>query len=84
MTSYFADESTLYRRVRRGGGPLTPPPPPLIQRLAESLRNFWPDFKPPYPLEKILRTPLTLYIYNYLISLMKNYDINAYNRKTDI
>ena len=59
-------------------------PPPLIQRLAESLRNFWPDFKPPYPLEKILRTPLTLYIYNYLISLMKNYDINAYNRKTDI
>ena len=29
---------------------LRPPPP-----------DFWPDFKPPLPLEKILHTPLTLY-----------------------
>ena len=49
--------------------PPPPPPPPLIQRLAESLRNFRCDFQiltptpppPPPPLEKILRTRLSGY-----------------------
>ena len=43
---------------------LLPPPPSIIQRLADSLRYFWVNFKmltPPPPLEKILRTPLVIW-----------------------